>query len=281
MAKYALRFTQYICMSQEEEMKKPYLSVVIPAYTEEKRIGPTLDAIYAYLKQQTYTWEILVVLDGPNDNTLGVVENFAADKENIRWIDRKENRGKGYTVRQGMLAAKGSIRLFTDADNSTELTYFEDMRPLFENGVGVVIASRDHKDVKTARQAIPQPFFKRFLGNAGNLFIQLMVVPGIWDTRCGFKAFTAESANKVFSVARMDGWSYDDEALALARRYGYDIEKIGVEWHDAEGTHVTKLDYIKNIFEAIRIRWYLMTGVYNRQPAEQIDLSTVKVNHHS
>ena len=268
-------------MNQEEEMKKPYLSVIIPAYTEETRIGPTLLSIYDYLTQQNFSWEILVVLDGPDDNTLGVIEQFAQDKEHIRWIDRKENRGKGYTVRQGMLAAKGEIRLFTDADNSTDLSYFDEMKPYFENGTGVVIASRDHKDVETARQAVPQPFFKRFLGNAGNLFIQLMVVPGIWDTRCGFKAFTAESANKVFSVARMDGWSYDDEALALARRYGYDIEKIGVEWNDAEGTHVTKLDYLKNIFEAVRIRWYLLTGVYNRQPSEQIDLASVTVKHHS
>ncbi len=265
----------------EEDMKKPYLSVVIPAYTEENRIGPTLDAIYTFLSNQPYTWEILVVLDGPEDNTLGVVEQFAQDKENIRWIDRKVNRGKGYTVRQGMLAAKGDIRLFTDADNSTDLTHFLLMKPKFDDGADVVIASRDHKDVATARQAVPQPFYKRFLGNAGNLFIQMMVVPGIWDTRCGFKAFKAEAARQIFSVARMDGWSYDDEALALARRFGYEIEVIGADWNDAEGTHVTKVDYFKNIFEAVRIRWYLLTGVYKHKPAETIELSTIKVNHNS
>ncbi len=268
-------------MEQKEEMKTPYLSVVIPAYTEERRIGPTLDAIYMYLTQQAYSWEILVVLDGPDDNTLAVVEQFGNKKENIRWIDRKKNRGKGYTVRQGMLAARGEIRLFTDADNSTDLSHFAQMHPLFEQGAHVVIASRDHKDVKTARQTVPQPFFKRFLGNAGNLFIQLLVVPGIWDTRCGFKAFTAESAQKIFAVARMDGWSYDDEALALARRFGYKIDVIAADWNDAEGTHVTKFDYIKNIYEAVRIRWYLMRGVYNRQSAEFIDNATANVIHHS
>ena len=268
-------------MNEEETMKKPYLSVVIPAYTEEERIGPTLDVIYSYLNNQAYTWEILVVLDGPDDNTLNVVEQFAQGKENIRWIDRKENRGKGYTVRQGMLAARGDIRLFTDADNSTDIAHFLLMKPLFDDGADVVIASRDHKDVATARQAVPQPIFKRILGNAGNLFIQLMVVPGIWDTRCGFKAFKADAAKQIFSVARMDGWSYDDESLALARRFSYDIDIIGADWNDAEGTHVTKLDYLKNIYEAVRIRWYLMRGVYNHQPSENIDLSTAKVNHNS
>ncbi len=260
---------------------QPYLSVIIPAYTEEKRISSTLDVIYTYLSQQSYTWEILIVLDGPTDNTPAIVAQFAQDNENVRWIDRKYNRGKGYTVRQGMLAAKGQVRVFTDADNSTDLSHFEQMKPLFDQGANVVIASRDPKDVPTARQAVPQPFYKRFLGNAGNLFIQLMVVPGIWDTRCGFKAFSAEASKKVFSIARMDGWSFDDECLALARREGYDIQVIGADWHDAEGTHVTKLDYIKNIFEAVRIRWYLMTGVYKHKPAEKIDLATVQVNHNT
>lgn len=266
-------------MEEREEDMQPYLSVVIPAYTEETRIGATLDVIYAYLSAQPYSWEILVVLDGPTDNTPAIVETFAQDKKEVRWIDRRVNRGKGYTVRQGMLAAKGKVRLFTDADNSTDISHFAQMKPLFDQGANVVIASRDNKDVPSARQAVPQPFHKRFLGNAGNLFIQIMVVPGIWDTRCGFKAFSAEAAQKVFANARMDGWSFDDEGLALARRAGYDIQIVGADWHDAAGTHVTKLDYLKNIFEAVRIRWYLLTGVYNHKPTEQIDLSTVSVKH--
>ncbi|MCA9875028.1 MAG: glycosyltransferase family 2 protein, partial [Anaerolineales bacterium] len=210
-------------MERREEDMQPYLSVIIPAYTEEKRIGKTLEAVYTYLAGQPFTWEMLVVLDGPTDKTPQIVADFAQDKTNIRWIDRQQNRGKGYTVRQGMLAARGKIRLFTDADNSTDMSHFDRMKPLFDAGAHVVIASRDAKDAPLARQAVPQPFYKRFLGNAGNLFIQLMVVPGIWDTRCGFKAFSGEAAQKVFAAARMDGWSFDDEALALARRFGYKI----------------------------------------------------------
>jgi len=247
--------------SEEDDMR-PYLSVVIPAYNEENRIGQTLAAVYTYLAQQPYTWEVLVVLDGVTDDTLGVVEIFARDKGQIRWIDRQENRGKGYSVRQGILAARGEVRLFTDADNSTDMAHFDQMKPLFDQGANVVICSRDAKDAPGARQSIPQPFIKRFLGNAGNLFIQLMVVPGIWDTRCGFKAFSSEAAERIFAAAQINGFSFDDEALALARRFRYDIKVIAANWLDAEGTHVSKLDYLKNIWEAIKIRWNLLTGVY-------------------
>lgn len=265
-------------MEQSKDEMQPYLSVIIPAYTEERRIGGTLTAVYTYLCAQPFSWEILVVLDGPTDNTLGVVTDFAQGKSGVRWIDRQQNRGKGYTVRQGMLAATGKIRLFTDADNSTDMAHFDKMKPLFEQGAAVVIASRDGKDAPAARQSVPQPWYKRFLGNAGNLFIQLMVVPGIWDTRCGFKAFSAEAAQRVFAVARMDGWSFDDESLALARRFGYEIQVVGADWTDAAGTHVRKLDYLKNILEAVRIRWYLLSGKY-KQPAEAIDLSKVTIHH--
>jgi dolichyl-phosphate beta-glucosyltransferase len=263
-------------MELKEQEMQPYLSVIIPAYTEEKRIGGTLTAVYDYLRAQPFSWEILVALDGPTDKTRTIVEAFAQDKAGVRWIDRRQNRGKGYTVRQGMLAAAGKIRLFTDADNSTDMLHFEKMKPLFDQGAEVVIASRDGKDAPSARQSVPQPWHKRFLGNAGNLFIQLMVVPGIWDTRCGFKAFSAEAAQRVFTVSRMDGWSFDDESLALARRFGYSIQVIGADWTDAEGTHVRKLDYLKNIWEAVKIRWYLLTGKY-QQPTEKMDLSTITI----
>ena len=242
----------------------PYLSVIIPAYNEENRISATLEAVYRYLTPQPFTWEILVVLDGPNDGTLGVVQAFAQNRNHLRWIDRRQNRGKGYSLRQGMLAARGDVRLFTDADNSTDMKHFDQMKPLFEAGRDIVIASRDRKDVAGARQSIPQPPLKRLLGNAGNLLIQLLVVPGIWDTRCGFKAFTAPAAERIFAAAQMDGWSIDDEILALARRYHYPIQVIAADWIDAEGTHVSKLDYLKNIWEAVKIRWNLLTGVYGR-----------------
>lgn len=248
---------------------KPYLSVIIPAYNEEKRIGQTLTAVYNYLAQQSYSWELLIVLDGVTDNTLSVIEAFAIGKQHVRWIDRKQNMGKGYTVRQGMLAARGDIRLFSDADNSTDMHHFDQMKPIFDAGANVVICSRDSKDAAGAIQAKPQSFLKRLLGNSGNLFVQLIAVPGIWDTQCGFKAFRAPTAQQIFSIATINRWGFDMEALALARRFGYKIEVIAANWHDAEGTHVTLSGYLGTFLEAVKIRWNLLTGVYTRQEKRQ------------
>jgi dolichyl-phosphate beta-glucosyltransferase len=263
----------------EEEMR-PYLSVIMPAYNEEKRIGKTLEAVYNYLIDQPFTWELLVVLDGVTDRTLDVVQEFAQDRNHIRWIDRRENRGKGFTIRQGMLAAKGEIRLFTDADNSTDMAHFDQMKPLFKQGANVVICSRDGKDAAGAVQVIPQPFLKRVLGNMGNLFVQIVAVPGIWDTQCGFKAFRAAAAEKIFAISRIDRWGFDMEALALARRFGYKIEIIGANWVDEPNTHVTKLDYFRSLTEAVKVRWNLTTGVYNFANAEVVEPHAAPVEEH-
>jgi glycosyltransferase involved in cell wall biosynthesis len=244
--------------------KQPYLSVIIPAYTEEHRIGHTLSVICDYLEQQPFTAEVLVVLDGPADRTIDEVRSFAASHPHVRWINREENRGKGFTVRQGMLSACGEVRLFTDADNSTDISHFDLMKPLFDAGSDVVICSRDRKDAPGARQAVPQPALKRFLGNAGNLFIQLMAVRGIWDTQCGFKAFSAEAARKIFSVATIDRWGFDIEVLALSRYFGYAIQIIPANWIDDAQTHVSMRNYLDTIWETVRVRWNLLTGAYRR-----------------
>lgn len=241
---------------------KPYLSVIIPAYNEEKRIGKTLVAVYEYLSKQAYAWELLIVLDGVTDNTLSVVEGFSAGKAHIRWVDRKENRGKGYTVREGMLMAKGAVRLFADADNSTDIAHFDKMKPLFAQGYDVVIASRDSKDAEGAQQAIAQPFLKRFLGNAGNLVIQVLAVPGIWDTQCGFKAFTETAAGKIFTTAQIERWAFDMETLAIAQRNRYKIGIVPAYWVNDEDTHVTSWNYVESLWEAVKLRVRLLRGVY-------------------
>lgn len=242
----------------------PWLSVVIPAYNEEKRLTKTLEAIYVYLAKQQYEWEIIVVLDGPKDNTLGCVQKFSVDRENIRWIDRKENKGKGYTVREGMLAARGDIRLFTDADNSTDINHFDRMRPLFGAGYEVVICSRDSRDAVGAEQAVPQPYLKRLLGKMGNLFVRTIAVPGIRDTQCGFKAFTSSAAGSIFSASQIDGWGFDIEALALARCFGYDIGIVPAHWIDDAETNVRSWNYVEVLFETMKVRRNLISGVYKR-----------------
>lgn len=243
-------------------MQPIHLSVIIPAYNEEERIAKTLRRVDAYLKEQVFSAEIIVVIDGAKDNTPNVVTDLSSVISNLRVIDRKENRGKGYTVREGMRVAKGEIRLFSDADNSTDISHFDRMKPLFNQGYGVVICSRDKKDAAGATQAVPQSFFKRQLGNIGNLFIQFFAVRGIWDTQCGFKAFRAEAAERIFSVAKIDRWGFDSEVLALARTFGYKIGIVPAYWINDPKSHVKLSGYLQVLWETLKIWWWLRTGGY-------------------
>ena len=242
---------------------KPYVSIIVPAYNEASRIVKTLSRIREYLDRQNYSYEVLVVIDGAEDKTYELVSGLEQDWSGLRVINNAENRGKGFAVRQGMLAAAGEIRVFTDADNSTDIAHLEKMLPEFEKGCEVVIGSRDPKDAVGARQAVSQSGFKRLLGNLGNLFIQLMVLPGIWDTQAGFKGFTVKAAQKIFSKASIDRWGFDVEAVALARKFGYKIAKIPVYWKNDAQSHVKLSGYIGALLETIRVRWNLWTGKYN------------------
>lgn len=240
-----------------------YLSVIIPAYNEEKRIPKTLKIISSYLEKQPYPYEILVVNDGSRDQTAEVVNDLCQQVKNCFLIDRKKNMGKGYSVCEGMLKAQGRIRLFTDADNSTDISHFEKMRPFFDKGYEIVIGSRDSKDASTATQAVPQPWIKRMMGNMGNLFIQIVAVHGIWDTQAGFKAFRNFAAEEIFSKARINRWAFDIEALALAKHFGYKIGIIPLNWVNDPNTHVSFMGYIKTLIDTIRIRWNFMRKKYH------------------
>ncbi|MCX6731590.1 MAG: glycosyltransferase family 2 protein [Candidatus Parcubacteria bacterium] len=239
-----------------------YLSVIVPAYNEEERIVKTLETISSYLQKQPYSWEVLVVNDGSRDNTANVIRSFALRVSNLRLIDRKENKGKGYTVRQGILEAKGRIRLFTDADNSTDISYFEAMRPFFDKGYDIVISTRDSKDAEGAGQEVFQPWHKRMMGNLGNLYIQFMAVPGIWDTQNGFKAFRDYAAEKIFRVAKINRWAFDVEALALARKLDYKIAVIPIHWVNDPKSHVSLTGYFMTLWEVLKIRWNLNRNKY-------------------
>ena len=244
-------------------MENIYLSVIIPAYKEERRISKTLLDIDQYLSKQDYSYEIIVVNDGSKDKTAEVVNKFANIIKHLKLIDNKENHGKGWVVRQGMLEAKGEIRLFMDADNATTIDHFEKMRPLFEQGYQVVIGSRDSKDVAGAKQEVSQSFLKRLLGNSGNLLIQLLAVSGIWDTQCGFKAFSAKSAQKVFKKCQIDRWGFDIEALALARKFNYKIGIIPVKWVNDPDSRVSWKGYLNTFRELFKIKWNLIRNKYD------------------
>lgn len=239
-----------------------YLSAVVPAFNEAQRIANTLRRLRDYLAGGCFSYEILVVLDGPADSTRDVLRSLSAEIHHVRILDRAVNRGKGFTVREGMLEARGQIRLFTDADNSTDIAHFDRMKPLFDQGCDLVIASRNPKDVAGARQTIPQPWYKRSIGKLGNLLVQRVAVPGIWDTQCGFKAFRAEAAVRIFSQSVIEGWGFDIEVLVLARRLNYNIGIIPAHWVNDARSHVRNIDYLRVLRDTFKVRANLLTGKY-------------------
>jgi dolichyl-phosphate beta-glucosyltransferase len=240
-----------------------YLSVIIPAYNEAERLPRTLRRIHQYLDYSGFTYEILIVLDGATDHSREVLNSMSAEIHNVRIVDRKVNRGKGYTVKEGMLEAAGRVRLFTDADNSTDIGHFEKMKPLLDNGCDLVIASRHAKDSPNAIQAVPQPLYKRAIGQAGNLIVQALAVRGIWDTQCGFKAFSDSAAQRIFSQITIEGWGFDIEVLALARALNYDIGIVPAHWINEKCSHFRSSDYLRIFFDTLKVRSNLLTGKYD------------------
>ncbi|MFH0852637.1 MAG: dolichyl-phosphate beta-glucosyltransferase [bacterium] len=242
----------------------PKLSVIIPAYNEEKTIGETLLSVDKYLSKQNYDYEILVEADGSRDKTVEVASNFQKMVRNLVVIDNQPNHGKGWVVRKGMLEAKGDWRLFMDADNATTIDHIGNAWPLLDQeGFDVAIGTRDSRDHKDAKQAVAQPFLKRLMGDAGNVLIQVLVLWGIWDTQCGFKVFSAKAAQEVFSKATIDRWGFDIEALALAKNMGFKIGLFPVYWVNNPNSRVNLKGYLKTFLELFQIKTNLMTDRYH------------------
>lgn len=239
-----------------------YLSVIIPAYNEAERIPETLRRLHEYLAGHYFTYEILVVLDGPTDSTRNVLQRMSHEIQNLKILDRSVNRGKGHTVKEGMLQASGRVRLFSDADNSTDIAHFDGMKPLFDEGYDIVIASRSSRDAPEAKQVIAQAWYKRFTGCLGNLIVQLLAVRGVWDTQCGFKAFRSEVAEKIFSQTTVEGWGFDIEVLALARALKYKIGIIPSLWINDDRSHVRSFDYLRVLRDTVRVRRNFVMGKY-------------------
>lgn len=237
-----------------------YLSVVIPAYNEAKRITLTLRSVFEYLKKQNYEYEVLVVNDGSKDDTAAVVSDFAREFPELRLIDNKRNRGKAKVVQQGMMEAKGNLKLFMDADNATTIDNLDKMIPYISGGYDVVIASIG---IKGAQKIGEEPAYRRLLGQLGNLWIRFWAVPGIYDTQRGFKLFTKESADKIFPKMLTFGWGFDVEVLALAREYGYKIKEVPIIWKNAPGSKVNIWAYPKTLLQTLKIWRNLKTNKYD------------------
>jgi glycosyltransferase involved in cell wall biosynthesis len=242
------------------------LSIVVPAYNEEHRIPPTLARLHGYLSRQPLRYEIVVVDDGSSDNTCGVVTLAMASIPNLRLVRQTPNRGKGAAVRRGMLAARGQIRVMCDADGSMPPEQLPKLlAPILACQASISIGSRYAPGAKSDTK---QPWWRVAWSRLANKMIQRSLVPGVKDTQCGFKAFTAEAARDLFAYGRIDGWAFDLEILALAKRRAFVIAEVGVEWKDDRRSRVNPLkDLWKVIREAVTIRRNLRRGVYDALPA--------------
>ena len=180
--------------------------------------------------------------------------------KNLRVIDNKENHGKGYVVRQGMMEAKGEYRVFMDADNATTINHVEGMWPEFDKGNDVVIGSRD---IKGSVIAVPQPLWRRKLGDVFNLIVQVLSgLWGIWDTQCGFKGFSKKAVEDIFPKARIDQWAFDVELLVIAKKQGYNIIEIPVTWINDAESKVSFKGMVKMLLEVIGIRLNMLKKIY-------------------
>jgi len=242
-------------------MKEEYfLSIVVPAYKEEGRLHKIVEAFLEYKKSHDFSMELIIVVDGSPDTTAEVARSFSEKVPHLRVIDRKENMGKGYTVKEGVLNASGKHVLFTDADNSTPLDQLDKLLKYVDTHQ-VIIGSRYCRGGKLAR---PQPFYRIAGTRALNLIIRLLAIRGIHDTQCGFKLFRREAAKEIFKRQTIYRFSFDIEILAIARKLGYKIKEVGITWYDDPHSTVNPIkDGIKMVKESWLIRKNLLAGKYN------------------
>lgn len=233
-------------------MNAPDLAVVIPAYNEEHRILRTLERVREYLSAQTYTWSVTVVSDGSTDQTNAIVREFAGANPQFHLYDYSPNRGKGYAVRTGMLAADARLVLFSDADLAAPIEEIEKLLPLIEQGYDIAIGSRP---LRESNLEVRQPLYREYLGRTFNGLVQLLAIRGIKDTQCGFKLFRQPVSQDVFSRCKLERFSFDFEALLIARDLGYRIAEVPITWRHQEGSKVSLMrDGSRMILDLVKLR---------------------------
>lgn len=240
-----------------------HLSVVIPAFNEEKRLPATLDSVLAYLDARDYAAEVVIVDDGSTDGTADLVRNFRPARTAVRLIAHADgrNHGKGATVRRGFAAATGAFRIFMDADNSTTIDQIAAFWPHFDAGYDVVIGSRD---VAGAEVVVHQSWHKEIGGKIGNLVIQMLAAPGIKDTQAGFKMFTAACIEDLLPHLHIDRWGFDVELIAAARQRGFRVMEAPIRWINSPDSKVPANAYLQVMAEVWRVRKLRKAGAYDR-----------------
>lgn len=243
------------------------LSVVVPAYDEEKRLPPYLESILAYLASTTLSYEIIVVDDGSSDATASVVQRYLETNPAVKLLRLPQNRGKGFAVRSGMLQASGALRLFTDADGATPITELESLLQAVSSGGDVAIGSRVVSD---GRHTVRAHLHRRVMGYVFRSLVNSLLLSRIRDTQCGFKLFTARAANHAFALQRIDDFGFDVEILFILSRNGYRVAEVPVNWNDQKGSKVRLLrDSVRMFLDILKVRRNDFAGGYRRPAAPE------------
>ncbi len=239
----------------------PTYSIVIPAYNESTRLGGTLEKVLAYVHERGWNAEVIVVNDGSRDNTAEIAGKFAVKDPTLRVVENPGNRGKGYSVRNGMLHARGRIVLFSDADLSSPIEEASKLIAALEAGADIAIGSRW---LRAETQTQRQPLHRQIFGRIFNLLLRLSLGLHFADTQCGFKAFTQGAVQAIFPLQKIERWGFDPEILFLARKFGFKVEEIPVAWGHSGGTRIHPLiDGSRMFMEMLHIRWNDLTGKYD------------------
>jgi glycosyltransferase involved in cell wall biosynthesis len=239
----------------------PLISIVIPAYNESVRIGATLQQVVACIREHAWNAEVIVVNDGSKDTTSRVVLDFALHAREVRLLENPGNRGKGYSVRSGLLQARGDIVMFTDADLSSPIAEAEHLFTAIRSGADVAIGSRW---LERSRQTHRQPIYRQFFGRCFNLITRVVMGLPFHDTQCGFKAFTRDAAQTIFQLQTIERWGFDPEILFIAIKRHLRIDEVPVTWGHDERSRISYLkDGLHMIGEVAIIRWNALLGRYN------------------
>jgi len=240
----------------------PQYSIVIPAYNESARLGATLEQVLAYVHARRWDAEVIVVNDGSRDNTAEVVRTVAQKDPALRLVENPGNHGKGYSVRNGMLNARGQITIFSDADLSAPIEEASKLVGALEEGADIAIGSRW---LRAETQTQRQPLYRQLFGRIFNLLLRVTLGLHFKDTQCGFKAFKQPAAQAIFPLQRIERWGFDPEILFLARKFGFKVEEVPVLWGHSGGTRIHPLvDGSRMFLDMLRIRWNDWTGKYSR-----------------
>jgi glycosyltransferase involved in cell wall biosynthesis len=250
------------------ERERPTYSIVIPAYNEGQRLEATLERVVAHVAKMGWTAEVIVVNDGSRDSTAEIVREWAHRHSIVRLVENPGNRGKGYSVRHGMMEAKGELLLFTDADLSSPIQEAEKQIAAIHQGADIAIGSRW---LRAELQTERQPLYRQFFGRVFNLLLRIVLGLRFKDTQCGLKAFTPRAAQEIFPRQRIERWGFDPEILFLANKAGLKTVEVPVEWAHDERSKISPIrDGFRMLIELFRIRWYDLNGKYDEAEATAV-----------